>query len=65
MASNLTFGLVTISEGNEILVLLAQTIVLFLYIVLFLWLVRIHFEGKALYFVQSVHIAHLLAREVR
>ncbi len=37
MASNFSFGLVhvTISEVNEILILLAQTIILFLYIPLF------------------------------
>ncbi len=35
MASNFSFGPIEFSEVNEILVLLAQTIVVFLYILLF------------------------------
>ncbi len=58
MASNFTFGLVVISEVNEILVLLAQTIILFsLYPIIF-GLVRTHV--KRLYDVTVVKDGHIV-----
>ncbi len=50
MASNFTFVLVTISEVNENLVLLAQMILQFFSITYYFGLVRMNFKYKGLYF---------------
>ncbi len=48
MASNFSFGLVVFSEANEILVLLAQIIIVFPLYSNYFGLVATHFECKAL-----------------